>query len=150
MVLFVLNIDDALLGRLMGDLADAVVIADPAGMIRFWNSSAERLFGWPADEAVGRALDMIIPERLRERHNVGFARVMITGHTEYGERLLEVPALHRDGRPLSIAFTVTLLTEADGTTPSGVAALIRDDTAGWQQRRALRAELTELRANAST
>ncbi len=146
MVAGVLEISDALLARLVADLADAVVIADRDGVIRYWNTAAQRIFGWPADEAVGKTLDMIIPERLRDRHNHGFDNVMITGHTEYGERLLEVPALHREGKPLSIAFTVTLLFDADGTTPRGVAAVIRDDTEGWQQRRVVRAELTELRA----
>jgi hypothetical protein len=74
---------------------------------------------------------------------------MTTGQTDYGGRLLEVPALHRDGRPLSISFTVTLLHHADGTV-RGIAAVVRDDTARWQERRALRAELAQLRASQET
>ena len=68
---------------------------------------------------------------------------MATGHTSYGgDRLLEVPALHRDGRTLSIAFTVSPMHDPDGGTPTATAAVLRDDTEGWQERRRLRAELT--------
>ena len=132
------GIDDARLAQLVRDLADAVVIADAAGTIVFWNGGATALFGWSADEAVGQSMDLIIPERLRERHWEGYRRVMETGHTEYGGRLLEVPALHRDGRPLSVAFTVSLLVRPGETRPDGIAAVLRDDTARFQERRRLR------------
>jgi PAS domain S-box-containing protein len=134
------------LAALVRGLADAVVIADATGTITFWNDAAERLFGWSALEAVGSSLDLIIPERQRERHWAGYQRVMATGHTEYGGRLLEVPALDRDGRRLSIAFTVTLLHEPGATTPHAIAAVLRDDTERWQERRALRDEVATLRA----
>jgi len=140
-----LHVGDELLARLLRTMADAALIADREGEIVFWNEAAERLFGWPATEAVGANLDLIIPERLRQRHWDGWQTVMRTGETRYGEQLLEVPAAHRDGRRLSIAFTVSLLTDADGAV-SGVAAVIRDDTERWQQRREARAELVALRA----
>jgi PAS domain S-box-containing protein len=139
-------VDDALLGELVRGLADAVVIADADGIITFWNRAAMRLFGWDASEAVGQTLDLIIPERLRQRHWDGYRRVMATGHTDYGDRLLEVPASHRDGRRLSIAFTVTLLRRPGDPTPRAIAAVIRDDTEHWQERRRIRDELAELRA----
>jgi PAS domain S-box-containing protein len=133
-----LVLDDPTLADLVRGLADAVVIADRAGTIRMWNAAAERLFGWSASEALGQPLDMIVPERLRARHTSGYERVMETGVTSYGERLLQVPALRRDGQPLSIAFTVSLLHD-ELRTPVGVAAVIRDDTEAWQLRRAARA-----------
>jgi hypothetical protein len=71
---------------------------------------------------------------------------MTTGHTSYGGRLLEVPALHRDGHSLSIAFTVTLLRWADDRRPRAIAAVLRDDTARWEERRRLHRELAEIRA----
>jgi PAS domain S-box-containing protein len=132
------------LAELVRDLADAVIIADPNGTIVFWNHAAELLFGWSAPEATGRSLDLIVPDRLRDRHWTGYQRVMATGQTDYGGRLLEVPALHRDGRSLSIAFTVTLLHRPDGTI-RGIGALVRDETERWQERRALRDELARLR-----
>ena len=139
---------DATLATLVRTLADAVVIADARGRIVFWNAAAERLFGWRAVEALGQQLDLIVPERLQDRHNAGFRHAMAAGETKYGEQLLEVPAQHRDGRPLSIAFTVTLLRCETGV--AGVAAVIRDDTARWQERRQVRAELDALRQAATS
>ena len=138
-------LNDEVLADLVRGLADAVVIADADGTIVFWNDAATRLFGWPASEAVGQSLDLIIPERLRDRHWTGYREVMATGHTSYGDRLLEVPALHADGRRLSIAFTVSLLAGPDPDHPAGIAAVLRDDTERWQERRQLRDELTRLR-----
>lgn len=138
---------DQLLLDLVRNLADAVIVAAPDGTITFWNEAATRLFGWSDAEAVGRSLDMIIPERLRARHWDGWDRVMETGVTSYGDRLLQVPALRKDGRPLSIAFTVTLLTSGDGPRPIAIAAVLRDDTERWQEHRRLTSELAALRAD---
>lgn len=137
---------DAVLAQVVRELADAVVVADADGRITFWNPAAERLFGFGPEEALGATLDLIIPERLRDRHWVGYRDVMLSGETRYGDRLLEVPALHRDGRSLSIAFTVTLLHREGARRPYAIAAVIRDDTQRWQERRQLRAEIADLRA----
>src|SRR3954469_13801910 len=135
-------LDDRTLAGLISGLADAVVVADAAGTICFWNAAAERTFGWTADEAVGASLDLIIPERQRERHWEGYRRVMATGETQYGGRLLEVPGVHKDGSRISLAFTVTLL-EHDGGTPRAIAAVLRDDTERWQERRQLRDRIAQ-------
>jgi PAS domain S-box-containing protein len=140
----------ALLIRLVQELADAVVIADGEGVIEFWNPAAERLFGWPAQEAVGQTLDLIVPERLRERHWTGYRETMATGQTSYAGKLLEVPALHREGRNLSIAFTVTLLHRPGESRPAAIAAVIRDDTERWQERRDLRKRIAELESQQAT
>jgi PAS domain S-box-containing protein len=139
------EVHDTELAELVRRFADAVIIADAEGAIVFWNDAAERLFGWTAAEATGQTLDVIVPERLRDRHWDGYRRVMATGVSAYGTKLLEVPAASKDGRPLSIGFTVTLLHHPDGTV-KGIAAVVRDETERWQQRRALRAELESLRA----
>jgi PAS domain S-box-containing protein len=140
-------VDDAALAEVMHRLADAVLIADADGQIVFWNAAAERLFGWSNEEAVGQRLDLIIPERLRDRHWEGWHRVMTTRETKYGDSLLEVPALRRDGTPLSIAFTVSLLTDPGTDEVTRVVALLRDDTVRWQERREMNAELARLRAD---
>ena len=128
--------DDLLAGLLM-ELADAVVVADPAGTICFWNGAAERVFGWTAEEALGASLDLIIPERQRTRHWVGYRSVMATGTTKYGSDLLRVPSLHADGQRRSIAFTVTLLEDAEGAV-TAIAAVVRDETERWKQEQELR------------
>jgi PAS domain S-box-containing protein len=143
-------LSDQVLAELVREFADAVLVADPTGTIIFWNVAAERLFGWTAAEVTGRTMDVIIPERLRARHWEGWHHVMSTADTKYGDTLLEVPALHRQGHRLSIAFTVSLLTEPGSKRVTAVAAVLRDDTARWQQRRDQRDEIARLRALAGT
>lgn len=123
---------------------DAIIATDAAGSIVVWNPAAERIFGFAATEALGQSLDLIIPERLRQRHWEGYRRVMQTGQTRYGSEVLRVPALHKDGRPLSIAFTVALMDLPDGSRI--IAAIIRDETARWAEERALRQRLADLEA----
>jgi PAS domain S-box-containing protein len=145
------SVSDAELVDLAHRLADALVIADHDGMITFWNAAAERLLGWTAEQAIGQTLDLIVPERHRERHWTGYRQTMATGETRYGSQLLEVPALHRDGRTLSIAFTVTLLPPLPGGTGErSIAAVIRDDTAHREERRQLRDRLRALEAAAES
>ena len=122
---------------------DAIVAADPQGAIIFWNAAAERIFGYTRSEALGRSLDLIIPERQRAPHWEGYRRVMQTGQTRYGTEVLRVPALHKDGRRLSIAFTVALLPSDSGGVAS-IAAIMRDETARWNEERELRRRLAEL------
>ena len=134
--------DPTVLAGLLHDLADAVVIADAEGTIVFWNTAAERTFGWSADHAVGRSLDLIIPDKQRNRHWDGYRTVMQTGETRYGAELLRVPALHADGRRRSIAFTVSLMHDEAGDI-TGIAAVIRDETERWQAEQDLRRQLRE-------
>jgi PAS domain S-box-containing protein len=129
--------------KIVAAAGDAIVAADPEGRIVLWNPSAERIFGFSPAEALGQSLDIIIPERLRERHWQGYDKVMQSGETRYGTEVLRVPALRKDGRPLSIAFTVALLKRADGTVES-IVAIMRDDTARWNEERALKKRLAEL------
>lgn len=122
---------------------DAIIASDTRGVIVFWNGAAERLFGHREAEAVGRTLDLITPERFRQRHWDGYAVTVRTGETRYGTTLLKVPALHRDGRALSIAFTVSLLRDARGEVTE-VVAIVRDETERWQAERDLRARVKAL------
>jgi PAS domain S-box-containing protein len=121
----------------------AVVVADAKGVIRFWNPAAEAMFGHARSDAVGRSLDLIIPEQLRPRHWEGYERVMATGETGYAGRTLAVPALRADGTRISVEFTVTLLT-GDGGAIVGIAAIMRDVTAQWEEQRALRRRVADL------
>jgi PAS domain S-box-containing protein len=124
---------------------DAIVAAGTDGSILLWNRAAERIFGYTEAEALGHSLDLIIPERLRIRHWEGYRRVMQTGETRYGTEVLRVPAVHKDGRHLSIAFTVALL-YAPTQQIHAIAAIIRDETNRWEEERALRKRIAELEA----
>ncbi len=131
---------------LVASIGDAVVAADANGAIVLWNPSAERMFGYTEAEAVGQSLDLITPERLRKRHWEGYHRSMESGTTKYGAgEMLRVPAAHKDGRSMSIAFTVAMLFGPDKKV-SAVIAVIRDDTARFNDDRALRKRLAELEA----
>ncbi|MBP0596243.1 PAS domain S-box protein [Paraburkholderia sp. LEh10] len=131
--------------QLVKAIGDAVVISDKNGAITEWNPAAERMFGFTQEEALGNSLDLIIPERLRGRHWEGYDKTMATGQTRYGSDVLRVPAVHKDGRALSIAFTVALL-YSDERELTGIVAVIRDETARFQEDRNLRKRIAELEA----
>ena len=124
-------------------IGDAVVVSDPSGAIVVWNAATTRIFGHTAAEAMGQSLDLITPERQRRRHWDGYFETMRTGITKYGADVLRVPAIHKDGHALSIAFTVGLLHRPDGAV-TGIAAIIRDETRRWTEERDLRRRVAEL------
>jgi PAS domain S-box-containing protein len=122
---------------------DAVIYADGEGIIRFWNTGAERIFGFSEAEATGKSLDMIIPQSLRARHWAGFTRTMQTGETRYGAGdILAVPALRKDGTRISIEFTVLPFRDDAGHIV-GIAAILRDVTKRFEEMKALRQQLAE-------
>src|SRR6476661_2582408 len=132
--------------QLLKAIGDGVVVADAHGNIIFWNAAAERIFGFTEEEAIGRSLDLIIPERQRQRHWDGYHKTMDTGQTRYGHDLLRVPALHKEGRPLSIAFTVAMLYTPDHKV-SAIVAIVRDETQRWSDERDMRKRIAELEAS---
>ncbi len=134
------NVD---LNQLIDCIGDAVIVADAHEKIVLWNAAASRIFGYSEEEALGNTLDLIIPERQRQRHNEGYSKSMETGTTSYGASLLKVPAKHKDGHTLSIAFTVGMLFDTNNQA-YGVAAVIRDETQGFAEERALKKRLSEL------
>jgi PAS domain S-box-containing protein len=123
---------------LLHSSADAIIAADRDGNITFWNPGAVRIFGFTADEATGRSLDLIIPEKQRDRHWAGYREVMRTGQSRYsGGDVLAVPALHKDGRRISLEFTIVPVKNAAGRI-TGLASVLRDVTARFEEIRALR------------
>ena len=131
--------------QLIASLGDAVVAADAGGAIVLWNPAAERLFGYTEREALGKSLDIITPERFQQRHWDGYHKTMATGQTKYGHDLLKVPAVHKDGHALSIAFTVAMLFTADKKV-SSIVAVIRDETSRFAEERNLKKRIMELEA----
>lgn len=131
--------------QLVEGAGDAIVVCDAAGAITLWNRASERIFGFTEAEALGKSLDLIIPQRQRQRHWDGYNKTMETGVTKYGADLLRVPALHKDGHTLSIAFTVSMLFSADHEV-TGIVAIVRDETARFAEERKLRARLVEVEA----
>ena len=130
---------------LVAAVGDAIVACDAGGAITLWNAAAEHLFGYPQAEALGQSLDLIIPQRLRQRHWDGYHKTMETGITRYGHDVLRVPAVDKQGRAMSIAFTVAMLFSPEHKVTT-IVAVIRDETSRFNDDRALRKRLAELEA----
>ena len=133
----------ALYRRIVEGVPDAVVFADREGIIRLWNGGAEAMFGFRADEALGRSLDLIIPEKMRKRHWEGYYKVIETGVTRYGKELLSVPGIRKDGSRVSLEFSVALIPGDDGSM-QGIVAVLRDVTERWMKEKDLKERLTLL------
>ncbi|GJQ26794.1 MAG: GGDEF domain-containing protein [Phycisphaerae bacterium] len=95
----------------------AIVTMDAHGRITDWNPQAEKLFGWSADEAIGRDLaELIIPERFRAAHRAGLERFLQTGVSRVLNQRLELAALRRDGCEFPIELCVSVSTSEIGRT----------------------------------
>jgi PAS domain S-box-containing protein len=127
--------------RLVSGMSDAIVYADAEGVIRLWNRGAARIFGFAEAEVLGRSLDVIIPEGVRERHWQGYRATIRTGQSRYGDgHILSVPALRKDSARISVEFTIVPFTDDSGQM-IGIAAIMRDATARFEELRTLRRQL---------
>jgi PAS domain S-box-containing protein len=132
-----------LYGTIIEESSDAFLFADQQGIIRMWNSGAERMFGIEKGEAIGQSLDLIIPEKLRGRHWDGYRRVMESGETKYRTGLLSSPGVRKDGSRISLEFSMTIVRSEDGEVV-GCSSVIRDVTASWQKEKDLTERLRAL------
>jgi PAS domain S-box-containing protein len=141
--------DSPLLNAILQSSSEAIMASDVDGKIMFWNPGATRIFGFDATEAMGQSLDLIIPEKLRARHWQGYRHVMATGHSRYSEGdLLSVPALTKDKRRISVEFTIAILRDDQGNM-IGMASVMRDSTARFEEMKSLRRRIAELENAAS-
>ena len=124
--------------HLAQETPDAIVYSDTEGLIAFWNKGAERIFGFSEAEALGRSLDIIIPDNMRSRHWEAYRNTMRTGSTQYGGgQVLAVPALRKDGTRISVEFTILpFLDQANRIL--GIAAMMRDATERFEEMKRLR------------
>ncbi|MBS0164420.1 MAG: PAS domain S-box protein [Nitrospira sp.] len=135
---------------LITNMPDAVIYSDRDGIIQYWNGGAARMFGHTPAEAIGQSLDLITPEGLRARHWAGYHETMRTGQTRYGDgQTLSVPAIRKDGRRISVAFTIVPFKDDHGSM-AGIAAVMRDVTEQFEETRALRKEVASLRERAQS
>jgi PAS domain S-box-containing protein len=133
------------LQQLLDGAPEAILVADRDGLIRYWNSGAEQIFGHGGADAIGQSLDLIIPEALRGRHWDGYWRVMASGETKYKTGLLTSPGIRKDGSRVSLEFSMVLLHD-DGGALCGCAAIMRDVTVRWQQEKQLKEKLAACEA----
>jgi PAS domain S-box-containing protein len=135
--------NESLYRQIVDETQDAIIFANRGGRIELWNSGAESIFGYSAEEAMGQSLDLIIPEKLRTRHWEGYHKVMASGSTRYSRELLAVPAIRKDGTRISIEFSILLVRSSVGEV-LGSSAIVRDVTARWQKERELKDRLAAL------
>jgi PAS domain S-box-containing protein len=94
---------------------DAVVTMDAQGRITDWNPMAERVFGWPKSEAVGRLVaETVIPERHREAHRRGLNSFLKSGVGPALNQRLELEGLHRDGHEFPIELSIAATASGTG------------------------------------
>ncbi len=135
---------EAIGAALIDSAADSIVASDAKGEIVLWNAGSERIFGFTEDEALGQSLDIIIPEPFRDRHWEGYHETVASGESRYGAGdMLAVPGLHKDGRRLSIEFTIVLMKDVGGRV-TGMVASVRDVTARFEETKALKKKLAAL------
>lgn len=136
------HVDPTLLSDLLAQCPDAVIFAAADGTIQYWNAAAERVFGHTAAEAVGRSLDLIIPERFRESHWSAFERAVEAGATKYDGQALATRSQRKDGTAIYVELAFAMV-QRDGAT-IGALATARDITERFQKERAQRERLAEL------
>lgn len=99
---------------------DAIMIADASGLIRSWNQGAKVLFGYEADEVIGRPITMLMPEAYRDRHDAGMARVVAGEPARMVGRTVELEGLRKDGREVPIELSLASWKEGDQRLFSGI------------------------------
>ncbi|AYH43303.1 PAS domain S-box protein [Azoarcus sp. DN11] len=123
--------------RILDEMAEALVYADRAGIIRRWNRAAETMFGHPAAQALGQSLDLIIPENLRAAHWRGFEAAMKNGATRLHGTPTLTRAQHRSGSRIYVEMSFALVTDETGAA-TGSVAIARDVTERVEREKAAR------------
>lgn len=105
---------------------DAIVRVHRSGIIESWDDNAVQMFGFAAEEAIGKSLDLIIPEKLRERHWKGWSYVVEQGVTGFNsDRTLTVPALRRNGSQIVVIFNMDIIRNHSGNIDA-IKVVFRD------------------------
>lgn len=122
---------------------DAIVFIDKAGIIRVWNTAAERIFGFTASDSLGANVNIIIPEHLRDAHLRGFERALAERTTKYSGQTLPTKAIRSDGTRIYVELSFAIVLDAEGDA-LGALAHARDITERFEKERADRKRLQKL------
>ena len=116
------SVDSLDLFRLVVEQApDGIICADREGVIQIWNSAAAELFGYLPEEAVGRSLDIIIPEHLRQAHWEGFGKAVASGHTKHVSGAMKTRATHKAGHKLYVILAFSVVKDREGQVIGAMA-----------------------------
>ena len=108
------------------ETSPATLFCDREGLVRYWNRSAERLFGYRERDIIGVSIDLLIPLRARVAHWGGYYRAMFKGClADSRQRQLQI--IHLDGREIATEATLTMLFD-DAGVAQGVMVIFGADT----------------------
>ena len=106
-----------------GEEGHRTITADRDGVIRHWGREAENVFGYTAEEAIGRKVDLIIPPVLHARHWRGFNKAIENGRLRKPDPDLKVPAIHKDGTVIPLRATLALTHNEAGEVDGAVSTV---------------------------
>lgn len=130
-----MNGPDALYRSVVATTPDAIVTMDEGGRILFANPAAERMFGFSGAELMGRPLSMLMPERFRHQHEMGFRSYLDTGTRRLDWSSVRLPGLHRDGHEISLSISFGEYRDGDNKIFTGI---LRDISGEIQREAGLR------------
>ncbi len=123
---------------------DGIVTINDQGLVESFNPAAERIFGYGAEEVLGRLVTGLAPERYRDAHRRGLEMMRNVSPSRTIERtLLEVQGLRKDGREVPLELSLATWRVAEGTFHT---AVVRDITERKQAEEAVRAHTSQLEA----
>lgn len=126
--------NDGIMESLIEQNPDAIIFADLKGTIRVWNVTAERIFGFTKEQAIGSKLDIIVPQKLREAHWRGYQQAMEKGETKYIGKSLPTKSLHADGSVIYVELSFSIILDASKSV-IGALSTARDITAKYKKER---------------
>ena len=109
------------LAAIVSSSDDAIISKDLNGIIQTWNRGAERIFGYTADEVIGKSITIIIPEERMDEETQVLTRIRAGLSVEHFETIRR----HKDGSPINISLTVSPVKTADGRVV-GASKIARD------------------------
>ena len=130
-----MNEPSKLAERILDHVADAVISTDRSGTINRWNHASTALFGYSAEEALGKSVDLIIPEHLRAAHWSGFDAAMSKAALKLEGRPTLTRALHKSGRRLYVEMTFAIVKGDTESDVLGAVAMARDVTERVERER---------------
>src|SRR5207245_1963128 len=122
---------------------DAIVSADSAGRITYFNPGAERLFGYAATEATGQPLTILMPERFQEAHLAGLARYLATGEAHVVGKTVELAGRTKDGREFPLELSLASWKRGPDV---GFTGILRDITERRRAEAEIKARTAQLEA----
>ncbi len=114
---------DIITSNFVNATSEAFLCVGDDGIITYWNTAAERMFGLPQEVAVGKPVEIIVPERFRGAHAVGFARVAKGGTSKLAGRPVELAALRANGNEFPVELLISVW---EHENRRGMGAIMRD------------------------